>query len=407
MTDISAILTAHREGIFAGPALRSFDAAIARAQAVGLVIERIIMLDNPDPETLAMFADLPTDTYRVVVHSGGEPALSRNHGVSLATGRYVSFLDGDDLWSTNWLVEAHRFCSASATPVVGHSEANIVFGQHRAAWLHVDSAADDFDIDYLKFGNYWDAMCFAARDIFSGYPFQCNDVRNGYGHEDWHWNNVTLAAGIAHRPVPSTVHFKRRRLGSQMSMVNARDVVVLPNEIDLYRESDALSGRTNHQAAAAGALEIAMQPEFFRAVTRFECVPTRYSDEPTHEPAKVSGFGVDLLPPVHDPDMAPASVNFDLVASRKISGFRCIAHAPQAERATDIAAQVEIVDIQSNTRIVCKQVIFYPGDFYKLIEVEFPDIASGTEISLRLSALNLRQCPAYFSGVRLFDFALV
>lgn len=406
MTDISAILTAHREGVFAGPALRSFDAAIEQAESAGLLVERIIVLDNPDAETLAMFADLAPDRYQVSVFNGGEPALSRNHGVSLATGTYVTFLDGDDLWSTNWLVECFRFCSSSATPMVAHSDANIVFGQNRAAWQHADSMATDFDIDYLKFGNYWDAMCFAARDIFINYPFHRNDTRNGYGHEDWHWNNVTLAAGIAHRPVGNTLHFKRRRLGSQMSIVNARDVVVLPTEIDTYRASDALSSRIAHQNTIADALESVMQPEFFCAVTKFECVPHHYADEPHYQPASVSVFGVDLLPPVHDPDMVPSSVRFELVVPRVISGFRCIAHAHQAERTTDIAARIEVLDRMSQTMIASQEVIFLPGEFYKAPQVDFRAIAPGTIIIIRLSVSNLRQCPAYFSGLRLFDFKL-
>jgi hypothetical protein len=45
---------------------------------------------------------------------------------------------------------------------------------------------------------------------------------------------VTLAAGIAHRPVPGTVHFKRRRENSQMAMCEKGDVVVYPNAVTGY-----------------------------------------------------------------------------------------------------------------------------------------------------------------------------
>ena len=65
-------------------------------------------------------------------------------------------------------------------------------------------------------------MAFAKTSIYRRYPFKKNDLQIGFGHEDWHWNSVTLAAGHAHKPVPETVHFKRRRQGSQSAKVSER-----------------------------------------------------------------------------------------------------------------------------------------------------------------------------------------
>ena len=89
-------------------------------------------------------------------------------------------------------------------------------------------------MDFQRVGNYWDALCLAPRAVFIDHPFRQNNIKAGYGHEDWHWNNLTLAAGIAHRPVPGTVHFKRRRDGSQMEICDKGDVVVYPTEISAY-----------------------------------------------------------------------------------------------------------------------------------------------------------------------------
>jgi hypothetical protein len=81
-------------------------------------------------------------------------------------------------------------------------------------------------------GNYWDAMSFTERRIILDYPFVANDLKAGYGHEDWDFNNRTLLAGIQHRPVPNTVHFKRRRANSQMARCSQSDVV--PWITDVY-----------------------------------------------------------------------------------------------------------------------------------------------------------------------------
>jgi hypothetical protein len=64
-------------------------------------------------------------------------------------------------------------------------------------------------------------MSFARNELYRRYPFKANDLQLGFGHEDWHWSALTLAAGIPHKPVPGTMHFKRARGGSQMSRVDA------------------------------------------------------------------------------------------------------------------------------------------------------------------------------------------
>ena len=232
--DITAVITAHQEGMLAGPSIRSFAAAIARARGTGLTVEPLFVLDRPDPLTRAIFEETRDIEARIVIGDGGDPGLSRNLAASEATGRYVAFLDGDDLWSSNWLIKAHAFCSAAAKPTIAHSEVNFVFGDQRLLWWHVDSEAEYFDPGYLRIGNYWDALVLVERDILHRFPYVRNDLKSGYGHEDWLWNCQTLAAGIAHRPVGGTVHMKRRRLGSQMDKCAQSDVVVRPQEIQKY-----------------------------------------------------------------------------------------------------------------------------------------------------------------------------
>lgn len=234
MIDITAVITGHREGLLAGPALRSLEAAVAHARAAGKQVEALAVLDRPDTLTRSIFASMPPQQMRVVQADGGDPALTRGRAVAEARGEHVAFLDADDLWSENWLTAAHDFVRAAVAPVVAHSQMNVVFGTAQAVWWHADSEAPGFDVDFQRVGNYWDAMCLARRDVFTAHPFRPNDIKGGYGHEDWHWNNITLAAGIAHRPVPGTVHFKRRRTGSQMAMCDAQGVVVFPTSLSAY-----------------------------------------------------------------------------------------------------------------------------------------------------------------------------
>jgi hypothetical protein len=125
------------------------------------------------------------------------------------------------LWSDNWLVLAHRLCAAEPDITVAHSEFNVVFGGEQTMWWHIDSRDPAFDPDFLRYNNCWDALSFAARAIYETYPFAATERRHGFGHEDWHWNCLTFGAGIDHRPVKETVHFKRRRKNSQLALNDA------------------------------------------------------------------------------------------------------------------------------------------------------------------------------------------
>lgn len=213
--DITAILTAHAEGVLLGPSLSSFEQSLDRARQAGLSVEGVIVLDRPDAATRLQVSDIDS-RYRLIETDTGDPGQARNAGVSASNGEFVSFLDGDDLWSLNWLVKAHQVCAGEPLTTVAHSELNIIFGRERVGFWHIDSRSRIFESDFLRCNNYWDAMCFASREILEKHPFKGNDLNSGFAHEDWHWNCITTSAGIAHRPAKGTVHFKRRREGSQI-----------------------------------------------------------------------------------------------------------------------------------------------------------------------------------------------
>jgi hypothetical protein len=105
----------------------------------------------------------------------------------------------------------------------------MVFGDDRNLWWHIDSEGPFFNPEYLAWGNYWDAMSFARTSTYRQFPFRRNDLKLGFGHEDWHWNAMTIAANVPHKPAPETMHFKRRRPGSQMALVDQVGSVRLPS----------------------------------------------------------------------------------------------------------------------------------------------------------------------------------
>jgi len=232
VTALSLIFNSHREGALVGPSLLSLEEARTVARAEDLDCEVIVILDNPDALTASIVeAWAERDGATCLKVSLGDPASARNAGVEAARGDHVAFLDGDDLWSFNWLVEAHRALTAAGRAAVVHPEFLITFGDENHLWMHADSRSRAFDISYLAIANYWDALAFGRRETFSRFPFKASDLKRGYGHEDWLWNMESLSAGVAHITAPETIHFKRRRGGSRMAECASADVVVAPNPL--------------------------------------------------------------------------------------------------------------------------------------------------------------------------------
>jgi len=227
---VAAILTAHAEGVMAGLSFRSLLDAVAVARAEGLAVEVLVVLDNPTAATRAAFAEADRHGATVTEVSYADQGLVRNRAVGLSSARHIAFLDGDDLWSENWLADAYRMCAASDREI-GHPELNWFFENQQNLYFLPDQTDPAFDPALLRIANPWDALCLAPRSAYVEHPFSHRAVADGYAYEDWHWMLETFLGGYVHRVVPETIHFKRRREGSQYVQARAGKVLTRPSEL--------------------------------------------------------------------------------------------------------------------------------------------------------------------------------
>jgi glycosyltransferase involved in cell wall biosynthesis len=231
--DISAVLIAHGEGTMVGVSFRSLLAAVRLANEARLDVEMLVVLDEPDEATREMLAEVDTHGARLLDVSYGDQAPVRNHSVRESRGRFIAFLDGDDLWTENWLVAAHSLCAADAR-TIAHPYADWVFGEHHSLWLPPDQSDPQFEPATLRVTNAWDALCLAPREAFLDHPFQGRALAEGYAFEDWLWNLQTIESGYVHRVVPDTIHFKRSRPGSQFRLASANQSMTRPTRYHDY-----------------------------------------------------------------------------------------------------------------------------------------------------------------------------
>ncbi|WP_051975420.1 glycosyltransferase [Cupriavidus necator] len=208
--DISCVVTFHAEGLLAHKTLASIARAIRFASDASIKVELLVVADRANQETVSYLERckwLPAGT-RILHTQHGDPGLARNEGIQAACGEYVAILDGDDLYSQDWLLEALRLNRSNPSFVV-HPEYNIYFGAKRWISRHPDQRDAGFRSWQLLTENAWTALSFARREIFLTQPYAPTPASAGFGYEDWHWNCDAIAAGLVHVVAPGTAHFIR------------------------------------------------------------------------------------------------------------------------------------------------------------------------------------------------------
>jgi len=231
-SDISVIITAHHEGRLAHPTIRSVFRAVGYANESGIEAEIIVVMDRPDEKTQEYFSTYRNSEIRINSVDFGDPGLSRNYGVHLSLGKYVAFLDADDLFGKNWLKAAYHEAEINRDFCVYHPEYVICFERENLLARYKGSDDEEFYLGNLIENNCWIAAFLSQRSLVAKNPFAPTPSGSGFGYEDWHWYCEIIAKGITIKTVPDSCMFYRRKLqGSRLSEDNYDCVVIRPSEL--------------------------------------------------------------------------------------------------------------------------------------------------------------------------------
>ena len=228
-TDLTVVVTAHNETTVSGPTMRAADLAVAEARARGITVQTIIGLDAATDETMAYFHQPRFDHWERRVLHERDLGKVRNALVPSCDGRYVAFLDADDLFSENWLAEgvtALDEAAARGEHAIAHPELNVIFDGDKSVLVNIDQDSPLFSPHYLYVRHYYDSLCMAPREAHLEIPYVTRDVPNGLSYQDFQFTIETLAAGWHHLVVRDTIIFKRRRDFSLVTESNSRKSVV-------------------------------------------------------------------------------------------------------------------------------------------------------------------------------------
>ena len=235
--DVTCVVVGHRESHVITATIKSVLRASEYANQCGASTEVLIVLDDPNDDTSSVVGTFESEGCFIENVFYKDLANSRNHASRIANGKYIAFIDGDDLWSRSWVISS-LLMSQSYKNCVLHPQYNIYFGDmHPHVLNHVDMEDNDFVRDAILRENYWTALSFSEKRIYQENPYIKNEIRNGFGYEDWTWNVETISKGIKHHTVDGTCHFIRRNTGVDSLLNLTNSSRSLPTILPIYKKN--------------------------------------------------------------------------------------------------------------------------------------------------------------------------
>ena len=204
-------ITAHAEGVIAHKTIQGVLAGLGNLDVERYPYEIIVHIDNGNEATVGYFERYKKDKrFKIIYSHFGDLGLSRNCIVQHARGKYVSFLDADDILSSNWYTNAIDLMEKSKDTIMIHPNIQFNFGAGTRLEFTIRKDSYDKFEDAISAGvNRWCSAIMGSKETFLKYPYM--ETKNGYGYEDYNLNTNTVSHGIKHRVAPETVMFYRKK----------------------------------------------------------------------------------------------------------------------------------------------------------------------------------------------------
>ena len=227
--DVSIILTAHNEARYLNRTIKSLEDAVRFARLFDITCEIIVVLDNADDPTKKLIEKYDFGVFdgnRHLYTNNGAPGKSRNSGISASKGDYITTLDADDLIAFDFIQKLYMTARSVGRRFIVFPE--YCFGFGRMCYVYKINGPE-----IVKNASIFEMHPYVARIMFPRELFevvQNADIstKNGYAHEDWHFNSQCLAAGYSVAIAHDATFFYRERDGSMRRRFDSETSGLIP-----------------------------------------------------------------------------------------------------------------------------------------------------------------------------------
>ncbi len=270
---LSVIIPCYNHGEFILQAIASVESCQAK------VYEILIINDgSTDPLTQKVLQALSERGYSVIHQENQGLASARNHGISLAKGRYILPLDSDNKIRPNYITKAIEILDNE--PEVGVVYGNFEFFGGVTGVQEVP----EFDINLILRGNYIDACAVFRKTVWEDAGGYDSKIPEQLGYEDWDFWLSVAEKGWHFYHIDEVLFDYRLRSNSMVSRCNIPEKrwelfrYISTKHIGLYQtnfahifanvEYDHLVERDKRKALEAKLEEIQLELDLERAEFR-------------------------------------------------------------------------------------------------------------------------------------------
>lgn len=270
---LSVVIPCYNHGEFILQAIASVESCQAK------VYEILIVNDgSTDPLTQKVLQALSDRGYSVINQENQGLAIARNHGISLAKGRYILPLDSDNKIRPNYITKAIEILDNE--PEVGVVYGNFEFFGGVTGVQEVP----EFDINLILRGNYIDACAVFRKTAWQDAGGYDGKIPEQLGYEDWDFWLSVAEKGWHFYHIDEVLFDYRLRSNSMVSRCNIPEKrwelfrYISTKHIGLYQtnfahifanvEYDHLVERDKREALEAKLEEIQLELDLERSEFR-------------------------------------------------------------------------------------------------------------------------------------------
>jgi glycosyltransferase involved in cell wall biosynthesis len=234
MIDISVVVPCFNHGGYILDAIASIKASQDLSQPINYEI--VIINDGSTTETtLDVLNDLRDCGYNVIDIENQGLANARNHGIAIASGRYILPLDSDNKIRPDYMRKGIEILDRCPQVGVVYGDMEL-FGEMKGIW-----SLPDFDLYRLMLGNYIDACAIFRKQIWQECGGYDTNIPDKLGYEDWEFWLRVAKQGWQFHHIPEVMFDYRTRSDSMVQEckqpANQKRLVqyICAKHHDLYR----------------------------------------------------------------------------------------------------------------------------------------------------------------------------